>query len=94
MDDCARSSDEPKPVDPGEQGSGTEHSLRAHNSPNNTGIVEGCGTWACETLGLVLGAELWNVANEEIKGGDLDKRQPDNSKQLGAEHGSGRDFHL
>jgi hypothetical protein len=24
----------------------------------------------------------------------LDKRQPDNSKQLGAEHGSGRDFHL
>ncbi len=94
MDDCARSSDQPEIVDPGEQGPRAEHSLWTNDSPNNTGVIESCGTWACETLGLFLGAKLRNVTNEKVEGSDLDNRQPDNSEELGSKHGSGRYFHL
>lgn len=43
---------------------------------------------------LIIGAELGDVAQKEIESCDLDKRQPNNSEELGTEHGSGRDFHL
>lgn len=94
VEDCAHSSNQPKVVDPGEQGSGTKHSLRADNSPNNTGIIEGCGAGTNKALGLVWGAEFRDVTNEKVEGSDLDKRQPDYGEQLSSKHGPGGDFHL
>ncbi len=80
MNYCACGADEPEPVDPREQGSRAEHPLRAHNSPDNTGVVESCSAGACETLGLILRAELGNITDEEIESSNLDNRQPDNGE--------------
>jgi hypothetical protein len=63
VDNCARSSDQPEIINPGEQGPGAEHSLWTNDSPNDTGVVESCSSWACKALGLVLGAELWDITN-------------------------------
>lgn len=94
VNDCAHSSDHPEPVDPRKQGARAKHSLRTDNSPNDTSVVEGRSTGACEALRLVFGAELGDVTNEEVEGSDLNNRQPDDGKELGAEHGSRRYFHL
>ena len=62
VDDSDDGSNEPEPVDPGEQSARSKHPLGTNNSPNDTGVVESGGTWASEALRLRLRAELRDVA--------------------------------
>lgn len=65
-----------------------------NNTPDNTGVVEGLGVGADQSLRLILFADLVDVADNKVIGGNLYQRQPDHSESLSGKHAAGRNLHV
>ena len=94
LDERAESTDEPEVVSPRVESTSTEDTLGSNDTPDNGGVVESTSVGAGKTLRLVRCADAVDVTTEEVVGGDLDEREPDDGESLGGEHASGRNLEV
>lgn len=94
LNDRHGKSNEPEVVDPGERRAGTKHAAGSNNTPDDTGVEESASVGASQTLLLSLSTDSFNVTEQKVVAGNLNDRQPNDSKGLGGEHAARRDLHV
>lgn len=73
---------------------GLEHSLRADGAPDQAGVVVYLGPVTRESLRVVRGAEIRDVANHPAQHACLDRRREDGGVDLAHKEHAWRDLHV